>query len=363
MKKTTTDTEQVKAEDKPKAKLKPKSKPKAPTKASAKKASKADTVDAKKEHKGISDVISALISNESDIKAGEEVALKDACEKKDRLRLKVAVAALALFFASLLVTCFVKKTGITPSKAKSSTMVKTFFEDVKIKGSRKTFARGAIMGEKPDTQLAAYLKNTVAVGDTIVEVSHGIGLYALLMAKLSEPSGHVHVFNPSSEHADFIEANTEKNGAQHRIIVKTLGISDHTYNGLLIHKKNRPVISGSLQEAGHDIPMGFNAIPVSVSSLDEQLPMTQSVNILKINTNGGEGAVIGGATDLISKSSNIVIIISFNENSFSGYDAIEKLIINGFQLYLIQDEGKLIPALISDLNKIKNGYLVLKRGE
>lgn len=278
---------------------------------------------------------------------------------------------LTIFILIFLVTCifaisFFKKnkTIIIENAINSSNNLSEFtiFDDIKILVNKDAFSHDSIMEEEINNEVALYLKKNIKNGDTIIDVSYGIGIYSLLMAKLSGLSGRVYVYNPYNKYSQSIEASAKANNFQDRIFITTIGISDHTYNGLLVYKNNFPLMSGKLEKDNYTVPNGYSAMIVKVSSLDEQLPNFQNINILKINANGDEGNIIDGSINLIKKSDKIKIISSFNKSLFSGYKSIERLILLGFQLFLIQKNGDIKQISISELKKNKQkSYILLQK--
>ncbi len=116
------------------------------------------------------------------------------------------------------------------------------------------------------------------------------------------------------------------------MFVQKLAISDYTYEGILIYKNNFPELYGKLEKRDTIVPSGYSATHVDVSSIDEQLPMLQNIDLLRVNVNGHEGQVINGAINTIKKSDKIKIIITFRNEMFTGFDAIERVFSLGFKL-------------------------------
>lgn len=228
------------------------------------------------------------------------------------------------------------------------------FDDIKM-----LIPNSARLDEINDS-VTAYLKESVKYGDTIIDVSYGYGAYSLLMAKLAGLAGRVYTYNPSSSSS--LMASAKLNNFIDRIYVKELGICDHTFDGVLIYKSGLSPINGHIEKVNFVIPSEYSAMKIKVSSLDEQLPRLQNIDVLKINTNGNETDVINGAINLIKKSNKIKIIVTFNNVSFKGYSLIERLILLGFNLFIITENGKAKPISVFELKSIENGTFLLKKG-
>lgn len=274
----------------------------------------------------------------------------------------VSVIALVFFIGAISV--FKKhRTVIKPNVSSQNTELKTvtIFNDIQLKVHDDTFSHDAIRSEYKKSEIVSYLKRNVKEGDTIIEISYDIGIHTLLMAKLIGQAGRIYVYNPYLKYVDSINASAEANEFGSRIFIQCLGISDHTYDGLLIHKNNFPLMSGKLKNKDSNIPVGHSAMVVKISSIDEQLPNLQKISFLKIDVNGDEAEIIDGAINLIKKSDEIKILLSFNKETLEGYAPIKKLLLMDFRLYKIQKDGLTEEIKIEELDNIKDGYIVLKR--
>lgn len=274
------------------------------------------------------------------------------------------IAILILISLILAISLFKKhrtiiRTNISNQNIKLKTI--TIFDDINLKIHDDVFSHDAVKSEYQKSEIVAYLKNNLKKGDTIVEVNHDIGIYTLLIAKLVGQSGRIYSYNPYVKYVDSINSSAIANGFESRIFIQGFGISDHTYNGLLVHKNNFPLMSGKLENKDYPIPLGYSAMVVKISSIDELLPNLQNIDLLRINVNGDEAGILDGAVNLIKKSDKIKILLSFNNVTFKGYSSIQKLLLIGFKIHLVQADGFTKEITIQELEKITKGYIVLQK--
>ncbi|MCR5224453.1 MAG: hypothetical protein K6C34_00020 [Alphaproteobacteria bacterium] len=284
----------------------------------------------------------------------------------EKKTLKFAFVAIIVLIACVLAIALLKryKTEVTPNEMGNIAEFQTdvIYGDIKIKTNDDAFSHDAIEEDSCNNEVAEYLQKNVQKGDTIVHISHGIGVQTLLMAKLVTKSGRVYVFNPSKKYVDAINESAKANDFESRIFASALGMSNRSFSGLLVHKNNFPAISGKIESADYQIPTGYSAMTIDVSSVDEQLPNLQNINVLRINVNSDCSDIIRGAKNLIAKSPKISIICDFSVENYTNFGIFNELENQGFKIYVIHSDGSFLkPITTSELKDVKNGHLLIKR--
>lgn len=182
------------------------------------------------------------------------------------------------------------------------------------------------------------IKKITRKGWKVIDVGANIGLYTLTFAKyVGKKEGIVFAFEPSDEAFFRINQNIKLNNFKN---IKTykLGVSDEigesefyiteddAYNSLgktpmkkIIEKRNIPTIT--LDKFIED------------NNLDE-------INILKIDTEGGDYLVLRGATKLLENKNPPIILCEYNRTTQSGYDyrlddLIDFLKLKNYKIYEI----------------------------
>lgn len=265
-----------------------------------------------------------------------------------------------LFFKHYNKGLMINKVATTASSGEMKEV--TIFDDIKILVNSDSVLRDSTLFADVDPNVTAYLRKSIKNGDTIIDVNYGIGAYSLFMAKLAGQAGRIYVYNPSIRNASSLMVSAKLNKFSDRVFVKEFGISNHTFDGALVYKTGESPATGHIEKRDFVAPKGYSRMQIQVSSIDEQLPRLQNIDVLKINTNGDESEAINGAINLIKKSENIKIIVTFSKDSFNGYSVLERLILLGFNLFIISDRGKEKPISIFELKSLEKGSILLKRG-
>jgi len=151
----------------------------------------------------------------------------------------------------------------------------------------------------------AAMLGKVRRGMTIFDVGSHVGYYALQFATRVGPEGAVHAFEPVASTNALLAANVERNG-----------LTNVTVNRMLVSEK-----------AGHGVVYsapGDNVGRASRSHLEgfeqsEEVPMTTfddyarersipKVDLVKIDVEGGEFAVLKGMTRLLATSAPLIFV-------------------------------------------------------
>ncbi|MDR2107406.1 MAG: hypothetical protein LBO73_02725 [Holosporaceae bacterium] len=284
-------------------------------------------------------------------------------EKIKTAYLKAATVFVAILIVSALSLSLFKryKTDLKANESGTNLIERIAFGDVKVRINNDHFSHDALKEESCNNELVAYLQKNLKKGDTVISVTHDTGAYTLLMAKLIQKSGKVYFYNPSQKYVDAVKAGAAINGFENRIAAFTLGISDHGFDGLLVHKNNFPDITGKIEQKDYKIPTGYSAVTVKVSSLDGQLPNLQNINLLKINVHEDCSEIIDGAVNLIKRSEKIAVIINYRKEILSESQVFNKLSALGFKAHRIQADGSAKPTDLEEIKRSEKCFLLFKK--
>ncbi|MDR1983185.1 MAG: hypothetical protein LBQ08_05340 [Holosporaceae bacterium] len=235
------------------------------------------------------------------------------------------------------------------------------FDDIKVHINNDSFSHDSLKEETHHNEVAEYLKKNLKKGDTVINIAHNAGIQTLLIAKIIQQSGRVYFYNPSKKYIDSIKSSARANGFENRVFAHAFGISDHSFNGLLVHKNNFPDITGKIEPDDYKIPLGYSAMTIKVSSIDEQLPNLQNVNLMIINVNEDCSNIINGAINLIKKSGELSIIVNYNRAILANSSAFHTLLNIGFSLHVVQTDGSLKSSDINEIKKLNKCFLLFKR--
>lgn len=153
----------------------------------------------------------------------------------------------------------------------------------------------------------ATFREMISPGDVVYDIGANIGYYARLMAREMSPS-QVICFEPMRENAELLEKNVSLGQLEAKIRVFRVALSDRAGDELLqiddvmggTAVLDR-VSGGEAAEARKHIGLGPKTESVRVVRLDD-LITTQKLpppNFIKIDTEGAEAIVLGGAIETL----------------------------------------------------------------
>lgn len=171
---------------------------------------------------------------------------------------------------------------------------------------RFVFATG--VWEQQTTDL---LRCLLKPGDVFVDVGSHVGYFAMLAARLVEPEGTVHAFEPVPSLFSQLGENVTANGLDNILLNDsacwssdgpiTIYESNHANSG-----KSSAYNDNADSRAGKSI----ESHEVEGVTLDTYLERvgTSSVNLIKIDVEGGEKAVLAGARETLARHRPVIIM-------------------------------------------------------
>ncbi|MEX2533538.1 MAG: FkbM family methyltransferase [Nitriliruptoraceae bacterium] len=163
----------------------------------------------------------------------------------------------------------------------------------------------------------AALRPLIRLGDVCLDVGAKHGAYALMMAAATGVDGQVFAFEPGPAPRRVIRSGCRLLGAKHVTVVPK-AVSD--FNGsseLCVPKRRGLDVPGRSFVAAGTVGLGSNVefrrhrtVLTDVVTLDKWSAQAgvQHVDVVKIDVEGAEGAVLGGAFDLFQRSLPIVLV-------------------------------------------------------
>lgn len=156
----------------------------------------------------------------------------------------------------------------------------------------------------PEPGLADLMRQRVGPGTAFVDVGANIGLYTVEMAHRVGPTGTVVAFEPSPVTAEVLRQNVQLNGLAEGGTVRVVEAA----------AGDRP---GSLPLALHDDDSGHNTlfpdarhdalVEVDVVTLDDTIPAGARVDVVKIDVEGAEAAVLRGMQRVVRENPQVVV--------------------------------------------------------
>lgn len=203
-------------------------------------------------------------------------------------------------------------------------------------------------------------------GSFIVDVGANFGLYTIELARLAGGDATVVAFEPQPRQFALLEKNITRNGLARTVVAIQKAVSS-TAGAAEFFVAQSNSFSG-LRDTGRSARS--ETINVAVTSLDQEPAMSgRSVDLLKIDVEGAELDVLLGASGMIARSPNLVILFEAtikNQNVSDQREIIkwiDQRMAEGYALYCGfhgGDPGAAI-EVVDDIGPHMTGNLFLVR--
>jgi FkbM family methyltransferase len=193
----------------------------------------------------------------------------------------------------------------------------------------------------------AFLRRFLLPGMTVLDIGAHHGLYTLLASKLVGPGGKVVAFEPSPRERRALRLNVGLNRCKN-VVIQDVALGDKTGKCNLYVVDHYETGCNSLR------PPAFSGstslVSVSVMSLDQWLSEChlESVDIIKLDVEGGELSVLHGAQALLERRPRPVILAEVQDIRTEpwGYRAgeiIDYLSDKGYKWFSLSADDSLEP--------------------
>lgn len=150
--------------------------------------------------------------------------------------------------------------------------------------------------ERPVQELFVEL---IRSGSVVWDVGAHRGFFSLLAARLAGPEGRVHAFEPAPATARTLRESVGLNGLDN-VTVHELAVAGHEGEAVL---NVRPATAMSTLDGD----AGGDPITVRCSTLDALLAELGEPDLVKIDAEGAEGAILSAAQDLLHGRSAVLV--------------------------------------------------------
>jgi len=181
------------------------------------------------------------------------------------------------------------------------------------------------------------LSSVIKKGNVVIDVGANIGLYTLLAADLVGPEGRVFAFEPVPRNLRLLRKSIDSNGYKNATVVP-LAASDRCGTvKFVVDDQNW----GSDRMATPD--ESSQSIDVQTTTLDKYFANSgYSVDLLKIDAEGAEPAILDGARELLAANPDIAILTEYNPKliqqlGYSPEEYLQKLAAMGFQFTCLDE--------------------------
>jgi FkbM family methyltransferase len=198
-----------------------------------------------------------------------------------------------------------------------------------------------------------FVERSLRAGMVVVDIGANQGFYTLLASKCVGTRGRVYAFEPAPTERRKLERNLRLNGCAN-VVVEPLAVGASAGTAPFHAVAGHQGSWSSLREPASDVTVPSRLISVTMITLDEYVVdhNLMRLDMIKIDTEGGELDVLIGAQDAIRKHEPIILCeVEGRRTRQWGYSpaAIVKYLTDrGYQWFELSDDGKASPAELAE---------------
>jgi FkbM family methyltransferase len=207
-------------------------------------------------------------------------------------------------------------------------------------------------------------------GQRVIEVGAHVGYYTVLFASRVGPTGSVTAFEPNPRATELLRRNVAANGLARAVRVVPMAVGDRP-GRVTLHRLARQQGSSSIYPFGPEDLAAWDdeatALEVACTSLDAFFDAEPApVDLVKIDAEGAEPAIIAGMTGVLERSPQVRLVVELIPASLrrAGHDPrafLESLRRLGFRLQTIDRTGRARDASIDALAASTSEELLVSR--
>jgi FkbM family methyltransferase len=170
-----------------------------------------------------------------------------------------------------------------------------------------------------------------------VDIGANVGIHTLHAARLVGATGVVHAFEPDPKTFEILTQNVQANGLQASIQLHQQALLDR--NGELPLYRAAGMSTWNSVFAGND---GRPSVIVPCVTLDEALAGTSRIDVIKLDAEGAEPAILRGMNRILERNPDILILMEYapphlQRSGISPSGFLDQLTADGFQIAAVDD--------------------------
>jgi FkbM family methyltransferase len=148
-----------------------------------------------------------------------------------------------------------------------------------------------------------------SAGATVLDVGANIGLYSVIAAQRTGPSGTVYAFEPVPENIAFLRKNLELNGVTGRVAVQEVAVGEAD-GELEIFLSDRQIGTHSAAKATVGGGAAVKSVKVPMRSVDAFVANNgiSRIDVVKVDVEGYDGQVLQGALQTLRRHKPVLFI-------------------------------------------------------
>jgi FkbM family methyltransferase len=203
-----------------------------------------------------------------------------------------------------------------------------------------------------------FFKKSIRSTDVCFDIGGNIGYFSMLMSKLAN-NGKVHVFEPIPLNASLIAVNANLNNFDN-IIINNVAVGSES--GECQFSVSMDSAYSSMKATGRIAEEKSITVPMITINDYLQANHVTKVDILKVDVEGAEGAIIDAASSLLRNTATrprIVLLELFDENlkpfGTTALTIVNQMIDYGYKAFVLsKNNGDLIEFKSDMANKYYN---------
>ena len=190
-----------------------------------------------------------------------------------------------------------------------------------------------------DRFLVELLTRAVPAGGTAVDAGAHIGYLTVHLARAVGPEGRVFAFEPEPDARRALTRNLQRNEVAGRVTVLPHALGAAAGRAVL------HVGGGGETSSLASVPGERATAEVEVVALDEVLPQSQRVDVVKLDLEGGETAALRGMTGILARSPAAVLVVECNPGRLEAMSSSQEELLAcladlGFTSRLIDEDRR-----------------------
>lgn len=199
-----------------------------------------------------------------------------------------------------------------------------------------------------EPHIAATMQRFLRPGQTAIEVGSNIGTHVVTLSRSVGISGSVFAIEPNPNVADLLRATIGANHLRNVILIEKAVLDRRKDVELWASPTNLGGGAVALPAWQNDPNLGtWLHHPVEAWTLDDLFSAVSSVDLVHIDAEGCELAVLAGGKSLLARSPNVCIIAEWGaHHAPSYYDVgagLDLIAEQNFRVWRIEPDGRLIP--------------------
>jgi FkbM family methyltransferase len=157
-----------------------------------------------------------------------------------------------------------------------------------------------------DPEVEAVITHLVQPGSVCLDIGANLGLYTLVMARAG---ARVRAFEAFPYNHHLLERNVAENRLDHRVVTHLVGCSDGGGVGrVCVDETSANLGSGFVLIGDGEAPAGHVVREIPLARVDDLVPASERVGLVKIDVEGAELDVLRGMDRILGRDRPVVVM-------------------------------------------------------